>query len=412
MPPSTSRPWIGPTSCGHQVTSPVRLGDPRAAARRKTIEMKTEFGPVRLSRRDALGAAFAVGAGALGLPLAACGDGERAVPEGSQPTAGITPTPGAASTASSMIAPRGWRKLEGSGTPGARRDHALAVDSVAGRVYVHGGRASGTPKDDLWRFDVALGQWDRLTPSGEAPKARFGHNAAWDAAGKRLLVFGGQAGSTFFNDLWAYDPASNRWSVITQGGPAQRYGAGGAFDPVSGTFYVSHGFTSQGRFDDTWALALADGRWSDISPSQGRPLKRCLLRSVWEPGMKSMLLFGGQSNSAPYHDDFWRLDTTAGAWREVTAEPRPSARNFYAAAYDDSESRLLILGGATASGLSNDVWAFTTAAQTWSRLPADGGPSPRAGHDAVYVRERHSLLLFGGATTAGEQDDVWELGLA
>jgi hypothetical protein len=135
------------------------------------------------------------------------------------------------------------------------------------------------------------------------------------------------------------------------------------------------------------------------------------LRTVWEPTTKSLLLFGGQSNSAPYHDDLWRFDTGSLTWREVTSQPRPSARHFYAADYDTRGQRLIVLGGSTQAGSVADAWAFSTATDSWSELGASGGPAARNGHEAVYLPDRQSMLVFGGRTEAGEAADVWELGL-
>jgi hypothetical protein len=288
----------------------------------------------------------------------------------------------------------------------------MAYDAAARKLYLHGGRSGGQARDDLWFYDVASGEWRSLSPRGDGPSPRFGHNAAFDPDRRRLVIFGGQAGSSFFSDVWTYETDANSWLRLVEDGPAPRYGAGGALDAEAGTFYVSHGFTFQGRFDDTWALPLSESRWRDVSPSAGRPLKRCLLRSVWDPMAGAMLLFGGQSNSAPYHNDFWRFDPASGAWEEITADPRPSARHFYAADFDVAGGRLIVFGGQTAAGPADDLWAFSTGEGGWAKLSLPSGPSARNGHDAVYIPDRRSLLVFGGAGPSGDVDDLWELGLA
>ena len=71
--------------------------------------------------------------------------------------------------------------------------------------------------DDLWTYSLATGAWAQVTPSGASPAARFGHNAVW-ASGIGLVIFAGQAGSDFFNDLWAYDPGSNAWRQLPASG--------------------------------------------------------------------------------------------------------------------------------------------------------------------------------------------------
>jgi hypothetical protein len=59
------------------------------------------------------------------------------------------------------------------------------------RLFLFGGRGDEI-LGDLWSYDVATGTWTEVTAS-PAPSARFGHNAAFDAARGRLLLFGGQS---------------------------------------------------------------------------------------------------------------------------------------------------------------------------------------------------------------------------
>jgi hypothetical protein len=364
------------------------------------MTIETSFTGRRISRRAAL---RALAGGGIALGLAACSDQDEPEP---QPTP--SPTVGASPAAPSG-ASAGWQRLSPAGPqPDPRKDHSLTYDAAADTLYLFGGRAGGAALDDLWTFQASSGAWTRLQPPAPAPAARFGHNAAFDAARGRLVIFGGQAGSTFFNDAWAFDPRSGWKQIGAQAGPSPRYGAGGALDLDTGLFYISHGFTSQGRFDDTWRLALGEDAWRSASPSGGRPLARCLLRAVWHRGESALYLFGGQSNSAPYHNDLWRLDSSG--WSELKTEPRPSPRNLYAADYDESAGRLLLFGGRSQDGNKADLWSFSEGG--WSQLSVGDGPSARNGHDIAMMAESQSLFLFGGAGDQGELNDLWQLRLA
>ena len=83
-------------------------------------------------------------------------------------------------------------------------------------------------------------------PSGDGPAARFGHEAVW-VDGIGLVVFAGQNGPNFFNDLWAYEPASATWRQLPSNGavPVPRYGTCAAVGP-DGRLWISHGFTADG----------------------------------------------------------------------------------------------------------------------------------------------------------------------
>ena len=174
---------------------------------------------------------------------------------------------------------------------------------------------------------------------------------------------------------------------------------------------MTHGFTDAGRFDDSWSLALAGDAWSDLSPPGTRPVERCLMRAAWDPAAGQLLMFGGQTTGTPFLGDFWSLGDAG--WREISADPRPSPRNFYAMAFDEQRRRLILFGGNTADGPVNDLWFFDPATEAWSEAVIEGeAPSPRSGHDGVWLADSRRLIVFGGRAAAGDASDLWELTVA
>lgn len=364
-----------------------------------------------LSRRLFLRSAAVGGSGLLVAYFVGCGDG--GAPAGptpaSSPTGESPPeTPPAGETpAATPDTALGWAPVQASGDlPPPRLDHSLVTDGQS--LYMFGGRGP-EQLDDLWRFDLATSTWERIdVPSG--PSARFGHNAIYDSPSERIIVFGGQAGADFFNDVWAFDLPTGEWAELATGAdePAPRYGAASALDPA-GRLLVSHGFTNAGRFDDTWALPLDSESWVGASPEGERPLERCLVRAAWDRAGGRLLMFGGQSNPAPFLDDLWELGD--GGWRELAVEPRPPARNLYAMAFDEAAGRLVLFGGSTEDGPANDLWFFDSAGGSWeAQSPAGEAPSPRFGHDAVWLPEG-SLIVFGGRDGSQDLNDLWRLTL-
>jgi hypothetical protein len=221
-----------------------------------------------------------------------------------------------------------------------------------------------------------------------------------------MLVFGGQAGGSFFNDVWALENNTG-WRQLEAAGPAQRYGAASAIDP-DGRLLISHGFTNQGRFDDTWSLD-ASPAWADVSAAGTRPIKRCLCRGAWDSARKRFLMFGGQTDGTPFLGDLWAFD--GQTWTEITTEPKPSPRNFYAMAETDP-GRIALFGGNTVDvpGPMNDLWFFDSATDTWALAQPEGeAPSPRYGHDAVWLPDTRRLIISGGHDATGDLNDLWEL---
>ncbi len=321
-------------------------------------------------------------------------------------------TPAAAASAGARAAR--WMRLGGSLHPGARRDHSLTPTGEGGAVYLFGGRRNGVAANDLWALDPKKAAWRRVEARGPKPPPRFGHDAFYDAARKRLVVAMGQASSgSFFNDVWAFDPAASSWrqlGVSSAMRPEVRYGAAGAYDRGGNRLFISHGFTSQGRFDDTWILDLATESWSKLSTEGRVPVKRCLTRAFWDPAGRRILLFGGQTDGNPYLGDFWSLDVGRGVWMQERQAALPSARNLYGASFDEARRRWYVVGGATAKGPAGDAWVYDAAREAWSVIKGIGSkPSARSALDVAVAGGR--LYLFGGNDGTRDLDDTWVLAL-
>ncbi|HEX2171079.1 MAG TPA: kelch repeat-containing protein [Dehalococcoidia bacterium] len=294
--------------------------------------------------------------------------------------------------------------------PPARRNHPLTLAAGAGLIFLFGGRAQSDIKNDHWTQHPKTGEWSKVSPAGPRPDPRFGHEAFWDSARGRLIVTLGQQGSTFYNDVWAFDPATVTWREISGSGdrPQTRYGAGGVHDAAGNRFLITHGFTNQGRFDDTWAFDLSADAWSKTATSGPVPLKRCLARSAWDPAGGRLFLYGGQSNDAPFHGDQWALAVSAGAWTELEPAASPGLRNLYGASFHTTIRRWYVVGGNTPQGRVNDAWAFDAAQGTWAPVEVGlNAPSARQGHDLTGAEG--TFYLFGGHDGSSELADTWAL---
>ena len=96
-----------------------------------------------------------------------------------------------------QAAAQAWTQLAPSGTaPSARSRHTAVYDAVGNRMIAFGGTDSSSFFNDVWVLSNANGSggtpaWTQLAPSGTAPPAREAPAAVYDAAGNRMIVFGG-----------------------------------------------------------------------------------------------------------------------------------------------------------------------------------------------------------------------------
>jgi hypothetical protein len=297
-------------------------------------------------------------------------------------------------------------------SPAAREDHTLIVDPDGEAAWLYGGRAGDRVFGDLWRLDLATDAWSRVSPPGERPSRRFGHAAAW-LPGIGMTIFGGQAGATFHDDLWAFDPEAGVWRPLPGDGrrPEARYGTCAAVGP-DGRLWISHGFTADGRFGDTRAWEPLTGRWTVETPRSGRtPVERCLHDCVWSPDGR-LQLYGGQTNGVPSLGDRWSLDPVERRWTKL-ADPAAGARRLYAVAVDGPAA--WVFGGLDPENRPlADLWRWDLTTDGWERIVVAGGdgPAARSGASAIVDPVRGRLLVFGGLGDRQAFADLWQLAAA
>lgn len=120
-----------------------------------------------------------------------------------------------------------------------------------------------------------------------------------------------------------------------------------------------------------------------------------------------VLLVNGHPEDAtdPGPVELWRWD--GAAWEAVTPEGEgPSARNFAAVAMDTEHDVLLLHGGLTPTGASDETWAWD--GEEWE-LVASGsdGPGARSASSMAYDAAAARVLLYGGDDGTTQHNDTW-----
>jgi len=302
-----------------------------------------------------------------------------------------------------------WRKLESADGPDAREDHTWTIDPSTRTGYLFGGRDGATVYDDIWAFDLASDKWRVLEPGGRGPDGRFGHEAVW-VDGVGVVVWAGQAGPTaFFDDLWAYDPTANAWSRLPNDGarPKARYGSCSAVG-ADGRLWISHGFTEDGvRFSDTHAYDFEAGSWTDETPDGDQPVVRCL-HACWLTADGDLALYAGQTTGVRALGDLWRLND--GSWTRLD-DDLPPERNLPAVARHGDDA--VVFGGLGLDGdYLRDVYRVDGTTLAFEQLRPEGSRPPSR-HGAALIDDPGAsrLLLFGGTGSGDAYADTWELTL-
>lgn len=183
--------------------------------------------------------------------------------------------------------------------PSARRDGAMALDRLSGRLVLFGGETviatDYIPNRETWIWD--RDGWTQATPTG--PPGLFGHTMASLEQGP--LLFGGTGYGMVYNDLW-------RWNATT---------------------------------------------WEQIPPAI--PVRRASHAMASLLGNRALLFGGGFPTSTIVYDDTWVYDD---GWTQLLGT-HPSGRIGSAMAYDAVHRYVLLAGGyVSASGYQTDTWSF------------------------------------------------------
>lgn len=237
-----------------------------------------------------------------------------------------------------------WVALTAHSPPPARESFSLVNDHVFGDIYLFGG-SDTSPRGDLW-VERIVGRpfWSERSQHPATP--RTAHAAAAVGATGTMMVFGGRRrrmGVTetgYLNDLWLYDSRVG-WDLLEVSGPV--------------------------------------------------PEPRAYATMIYDPSRRTMIVYGGEFAVADSCTDFctqvysdvWEISAThPDAWVRRTDGPR---RTRHTTIYDAARDRMVVFGGHDETGsYSNDVWAFSLADGSWTRLAPSGPvPAPRASHAAI-----------------------------
>ncbi|KAF9772015.1 hypothetical protein IL306_010331 [Fusarium sp. DS 682] len=197
---------------------------------------------------------------------------------------------------------RQWsRALPAGPRPSGRYGHSLNI--LGSKIYVFGGQVEGLFMNDLSAFDLNQLQmpnnrWEILVQGETSPKmpaARTNHTMI--TFNDKMYLFGGTNGFQWFNDVWCYDPAVNKWSQFDCIGyiPAPREGHAAAL--VDDVMYVFGGRTEEGTdLGDLAAFRISSRRWYTFQNMGPSPSPRSG-HSMTTVG-KSIVVLGGEPSSA------------------------------------------------------------------------------------------------------------------
>lgn len=310
--------------------------------------------------------------------------------------------------------------------PGARSGATTWMDA-AGDLWLFGGVGRDSsptgvgPLNDLWKYDISLGQWIWVsgdngakingvyTGAGAKPGGRSAA-AGWTDQLGNFYLFGGNGmaltgtANALMNDLWKYDINAGTWTHLKG-------------------LQIAKGLAIYG-------VKGVPGTSNTPSARSGS--------SAWTGPDGMFYLFGGSANN-----DLWKYNPSANVWTWINGQSKPGGKGVYtvlgvadsrnepagrsgASSWVGPDGSLMLFGGL---GIRDDVWSYNLTTNLWTWVkgsPLAGarplyGPlevgsepnTPGARHlTSVAVDSRGDVWTFGGVNGANSYNDLFKLDVA
>ena len=177
-----------------------------------------------------------------------------------------------------------------------------------------------------------------------------------------------------------------------------------AFDPASGEMVLIGGQTESGEVkDETWTYNGSTWTLHAPPPFTVIPSARRSASLAYDPASGEMVLFGGEESSDVLSNETWIYK--GGVWTPISV-PAPSARSAAAMAFDPALGKLMLFGGFTASGASEETFAYNGS--TWAKQTSP--EAPPLGDSMAFDPAAGRIVLFGGGNGSTPGNETWTYG--
>lgn len=323
----------------------------------------------------------------------------------------------------------------------------VSWSDTSGNLWLFGGYGyqSGAYgyQNALWKYNTSNNEWTWVKGdntlnktavygtkgnehSNNKPGARYG-SVTWKDASGNLWLYGGygynSSSTGILNDLWRYNPATNKWAWIngdnaveakaiygTKGlaaagnKPGARYVSASWVD-ADGNFWLFGGYgydaSSCGNLNDLWKYNTSTNQWTWVSGdnlidqaahygTQGTASASNLpggryVGSSWTDPNGELWLFGGYGQDASgavgYLNDFWKYSPYSNNWTWVKGDSKVDQVAVYgtqgladtlnisgarqgSVSWTDQAGNLWLFGGygfdGSTTGILNDLWKINS----------------------------------------------------
>jgi hypothetical protein len=296
-----------------------------------------------------------------------------------------------------------WTKLTPTKGLPPREAFASAYDPISKKIIVFGGINGQTYFDDTYTFDGTT--WAKVQAK-VAPPARAAAMMAYDRKIKKLVLFGGVYGFARLGDTWLWDGATSTWTAATP--KTVPPGASGPIlftDPLNGHVDMFGG--NRGRFysRDTFQWTGKNWKLLDLNETNS-PYPRMAAVIAQDPIHKNVVLFGGISDNWVVQNT-WTWDGTS--WTQQNPATQPPPLYYTTGGFDPALKKVVVFGGGSEAVDQNTTWAWDGS--NWTLLSPAKKPAAREGLGTAWNPATHQFLIFDGFNFSSNKYyvDTWSL---
>lgn len=258
-------------------------------------------------------------------------------------------------------------------------------------MLLFGGETGSTTYDETWIYSRAHNTWTQQFPATH-PSQRSYPNMAY-LGDDRVLLYGGYYDWSTYGDTWIYDCSDNTWTQMFPATTPGNFSESDAMAYIGDDKAVLVG-PPDGSYLGTWVYDDSDNTWTQMSTGvSGR-----LWHSVARIGEDQVLVAGGVGPGDQYRSDTWFYDLSDDTWtRKLSSGLTAMIRQQMAYLGDD---KVLKFGGWNPSqGTVNWSLIYDLSDNAWTQDLNAVNPAAREDHGlaATSMFWPSYIVMYGGS---------------
>jgi N-acetylneuraminic acid mutarotase len=235
----------------------------------------------------------------------------------------------------------------------ARRD--AAAFSIGTKGYVGTGMDNadavfGNPQSDFYEYNPVTNTWTAKAPYPGNSGMGIYYASGFAIGGKGYFCCGKRGSSSYSNELWEYNPASNTWTSKANFPLGGRYG-GVAFT-IGSMAYFGTGTDENILTQDFYKYNPATNTWSVIAAFPGSGRFAC---SSFTLANRGYIVFGTDGG---YKDELWEYNPLINYWSLKSSYPNGERRSGVAFTIG---SKAYAGTGKSYTGVRRDFYEYSAA---------------------------------------------------